>query len=61
MDLKEEKNKTRVSRGIDAVALGEEGIESLYEVGIPMKEHRHAFYYSRSIDSRSDMSIPFSG
>ena len=40
------------------VAWRKERIETLYEVGIPMKEHRHAFYYSGSIDSGSNMSIP---
>jgi hypothetical protein len=48
----------RVGRGIDVVARGKECIESLYEVGVPMKEHRHALYYSGSIDSKSNMSIP---
>ena len=38
-----------------------EGIETFYEVGISMKEHRHALYYTWSIDSGSDMSIPFLG
>ncbi len=28
-----------------------EGVETFYEVGISMKEHRHALYYSGSIDS----------
>ncbi len=48
----------RVGRGIDMVAWGKESIESLYEVGIPMKEHGHALYYSGCIDSGSNMSIP---
>jgi hypothetical protein len=48
----------RVCRRIDVVARGEEGIESFYEVGIPMKERRHALYYSGSIDSGSNTSIP---
>jgi hypothetical protein len=51
----------RVGRGIDVVARGKKGIESFYEVGIPMEEHRHALYYTGSIDSESDMSIPFLG
>ena len=50
----------RVGSSMDVVARGE-GIESFYEVGIPMNKHGHALYYSRSIDSGSDMSIPFSG
>jgi hypothetical protein len=48
----------RVGRGIDVVARGKECIESFYEVGIPMKEHRHALYYSGSINSGSNMSTP---
>jgi hypothetical protein len=39
------------------VAWRKERIETLYEVGIPMKEHRHAFYYSGSIDSGSNIAI----
>jgi hypothetical protein len=43
------------------VARGKESIESFYEVGIPMKEHRNTLYYTGSIDSEQDMSIPFLG
>ena len=40
------------------VAWRKERIETFYKVRIPVKEHGHALYYSGSIDSRSNMSIP---
>jgi hypothetical protein len=43
------------------VSRGKESIESFYEVGIPMEEHRNTLYYTGSIDSEQDMSIPFVG
>ena len=38
------------------VAWRKERVEAFYEVGIPMKEHRHALYYSGSIDSGSNVN-----
>ena len=50
-----------VGGSINVVARRKEGVETLYKIGISMKEHRHTLYYTRSIDSETDMSIPVLG